>query len=142
MNRLKSLIIRSSYQHLQNSKSLELPNGIKVISEKGLPSRKEMLAKLQKQEEYDILIIGGGATGGGVAVSREWFSFVCKVYITFWTLNWPKVYLEHFRWTGRFRYTRLENGPGRAKRLCKWNKFEKVIAFLLILFNFLWMFYE
>jgi len=50
------------------SKSLELPNGIKVISEKGLPSRKDMLAKLQKPEEYDILIIGGGATGGGIAV--------------------------------------------------------------------------
>lgn len=54
---------------MQKSKSFELPNGLKVISEKGLPSRQQMLVQLQKNEEFDVLIIGGGASGSGVAVS-------------------------------------------------------------------------
>lgn len=33
-----------------------------------LPSRDSLLAALQKGEEYDMLVIGGGATGCGVAL--------------------------------------------------------------------------
>jgi glycerol-3-phosphate dehydrogenase len=32
------------------------------------PSREEMLGDLRKGEQFDLLIIGGGATGSGVAV--------------------------------------------------------------------------
>jgi glycerol-3-phosphate dehydrogenase len=44
-----------------------------VPGPKGIPSRSEQLAKLQqvqstKDEEYDILIIGAGATGAGIAL--------------------------------------------------------------------------
>ena len=56
---------------VQKSKSIELPNGLKVISEKGLPNRKQMLDQLQKNEEFDVLIIGGGASGSGVAVGYD-----------------------------------------------------------------------
>lgn len=38
------------------------------ISTKGLPSRAEHIRKLQAGEEFDVLIIGGGATGAGVAL--------------------------------------------------------------------------
>ena len=32
------------------------------------PSRREQLRKLRANEEFDVLIIGGGATGAGAAV--------------------------------------------------------------------------
>lgn len=32
------------------------------------PSREEMIKRLKQKEEYDLLIVGGGATGAGVAV--------------------------------------------------------------------------
>lgn len=35
---------------------------------KKLPSRKEMIEKMRKGEEYDLVIVGGGATGTGCAV--------------------------------------------------------------------------
>jgi len=34
----------------------------------GIPSRDEQLTRLQNGEEYDVLVIGGGATGAGVAL--------------------------------------------------------------------------
>lgn len=33
-----------------------------------LPPRNEQLARLQSNEEFDVLIIGGGATGAGCAL--------------------------------------------------------------------------
>lgn len=33
-----------------------------------LPPRSEMMQVLQSGEEYDVLVIGGGATGAGVAL--------------------------------------------------------------------------
>lgn len=33
-----------------------------------LPPRSEQMAVLQSGEEYDVLVIGGGATGAGVAL--------------------------------------------------------------------------
>ncbi|KHJ90242.1 FAD dependent oxidoreductase, partial [Oesophagostomum dentatum] len=36
-----------------------------------LPSRKELLDALKNGEEYDVLIIGGGATGAGVALDAQ-----------------------------------------------------------------------
>jgi hypothetical protein len=35
-----------------------------------VPSRKEILAKLKSNYTYDMLIIGGGATGSGIALVR------------------------------------------------------------------------
>ena len=35
---------------------------------KDLPTREEQVESLAKTPEYDMLIIGGGATGAGVAV--------------------------------------------------------------------------
>jgi glycerol-3-phosphate dehydrogenase len=32
------------------------------------PSREEMLQKLKDKDEYDLLIVGGGATGAGISV--------------------------------------------------------------------------
>ena len=88
---------------LQITKSVELPNGIKIISEKGLPDRRQMLAKLQQPEEYDVLIIGGGATGGGIAVSsmREEFKF----YKSNLNLNFIYFILK----SGRFSDKRSKN---------------------------------
>jgi alkyl hydroperoxide reductase subunit AhpF len=34
-----------------------------------VPSRTEMMNRLKKNEEYDLLIIGGGATGAGSCIS-------------------------------------------------------------------------
>ncbi|KIH48225.1 hypothetical protein ANCDUO_21708, partial [Ancylostoma duodenale] len=36
-----------------------------------LPSRKELVEALKTDEEFDILIIGGGATGAGVALDAQ-----------------------------------------------------------------------
>ena len=41
---------------------------LKPISSKGLPSRADMLQKLREGKQYDVLVIGGGATGCGVAL--------------------------------------------------------------------------
>ena len=40
----------------------------KPITGKGLPSRADQLKKLSEGKEYDVLVIGGGATGCGVAL--------------------------------------------------------------------------
>lgn len=52
-----------------------------------LPTREEQVATLKKTEEYDVLIIGGGATGAGCALdacTRGEFKFlklqiICKI---------------------------------------------------------------
>ena len=41
---------------------------LKPISGKGLPSRADQLKNLRDGREYDVLVIGGGATGCGVAL--------------------------------------------------------------------------
>jgi alkyl hydroperoxide reductase subunit AhpF len=38
-----------------------------------LPSRDQQIEALSKTPEYDMLVIGGGATGAGVAVDAGWF---------------------------------------------------------------------
>ena len=40
---------------------------LKLKYKKGLPSRGEQLSEL-KNDEFDVLVIGGGATGAGVAL--------------------------------------------------------------------------
>ncbi|KJH42564.1 FAD dependent oxidoreductase [Dictyocaulus viviparus] len=37
----------------------------------GLPSRKEIINSLKTDEEFDVLVIGGGATGAGVALDSQ-----------------------------------------------------------------------
>ena len=44
-------------------------NGIATPAAKRLPSRSEYLKMLKSNEEYDLLVIGGGATGTGVALN-------------------------------------------------------------------------
>lgn len=44
------------------------PGSPKVKPLEGIPSRYEQLAKLKAGEEYDVVIIGGGATGSGAAL--------------------------------------------------------------------------
>lgn len=39
-----------------------------VASFKKLPSRSQMLESMKRGEEYDLVIVGGGATGSGCAV--------------------------------------------------------------------------
>jgi len=41
---------------------------IKPISTKALPSRTDQLKSLRETKEFDVLVIGGGATGCGVAL--------------------------------------------------------------------------
>ncbi|KAF1768283.1 hypothetical protein GCK72_000095 [Caenorhabditis remanei] len=36
-----------------------------------LPTRKDILTSLNKGDEFDVLIIGGGATGAGVALDAQ-----------------------------------------------------------------------
>lgn len=36
-----------------------------------LPTRAELLERLQSTPEFDVLVIGGGATGGGVALDAQ-----------------------------------------------------------------------
>eukprot|EP00466_Bigelowiella_natans_P006335 jgi/Bigna1/140993/aug1.59_g15701 len=42
--------------------------GAAVPGIRDVPGREEMLKKLKSGDEFDILVIGGGATGAGVAV--------------------------------------------------------------------------
>jgi hypothetical protein len=42
-------------------------NHLNVRSKRPLPTRQEQLASLEK-EEFDVLVIGGGATGSGTAL--------------------------------------------------------------------------
>ena len=49
-----------------------------------LPSREEQVDMLSKTPEYDMLIIGGGATGAGVAVDAGTLSltlFINKIHL-------------------------------------------------------------
>ncbi|KAI1293560.1 Glycerol-3-phosphate dehydrogenase, mitochondrial [Halotydeus destructor] len=64
----------AGYKVSQGNKSNVYPTvqadantGIVQISKKGLPSRDSQLKALQ-EHDYDILVIGGGATGAGVAL--------------------------------------------------------------------------
>src|SRR5882757_8367171 len=41
---------------------------LKPIGNKGLPSRADHLKSLRETKEFDVLVIGGGATGCGVAL--------------------------------------------------------------------------
>jgi len=41
---------------------------LNIKSEKNLPTRSEQLKSLREQEEFDVLVIGGGATGAGCAL--------------------------------------------------------------------------
>ena len=50
----------------QEDDSESLQRDLKVAG----PTRKEMLQKLKMPKQYDMLIIGGGATGTGVALVR------------------------------------------------------------------------
>lgn len=36
-----------------------------------LPARQEMISLMQKEPEYDVLVIGGGATGAGVVLDAQ-----------------------------------------------------------------------
>lgn len=39
-----------------------------VPGPEGIPSRREQIERLQEGEEYDVLVVGGGATGAGIAL--------------------------------------------------------------------------
>lgn len=36
-----------------------------------LPNRQEMISLMQNEPEYDVLVIGGGATGAGVVLDAQ-----------------------------------------------------------------------
>jgi hypothetical protein len=37
-----------------------------INESKGIPGREEQISKLKEAQEFDILVIGGGATGAGI----------------------------------------------------------------------------
>lgn len=50
------------------SKRLRYISGIRFDSNDALPSRKKLFDNLYTEKEFDVLIIGGGATGSGAAL--------------------------------------------------------------------------
>lgn len=52
----------------QVSAEARQPAHLRKISSKGLPSRQDQINALRDTAEYDILVVGGGATGAGVAL--------------------------------------------------------------------------
>lgn len=55
-------------KYLVKASSQSQATSLKPISTKALPSRADHLKNLQEGKEFDVLVIGGGATGCGVAV--------------------------------------------------------------------------
>lgn len=48
--------------------NVEAEAELKVIYADELPSRQAQLAALKNTEEFDVLVVGGGATGAGCAL--------------------------------------------------------------------------
>mmetsp|Transcript_90073 Transcript_90073/g.197264 ORF Transcript_90073/g.197264 Transcript_90073/m.197264 type:complete len:794 (-) Transcript_90073:148-2529(-) len=44
---------------------------IRRIEEKPVPARRECIQRLQSGEEFDVLVVGGGATGAGIALEAQ-----------------------------------------------------------------------
>lgn len=79
-----------------------------------LPSRDEILESLMATPEFDVLVIGGGATGAGVALDAQ--SRGEKTYLYF-----------NFKWEGlamrnNLNSYRSENCIGRNGRFQFWNQ--------------------
>lgn len=47
---------------------VEAEGQLKISFEDRLPTREEQLAALQNTQEFDVLVVGGGATGSGCAL--------------------------------------------------------------------------
>ncbi|XP_015790857.1 glycerol-3-phosphate dehydrogenase, mitochondrial [Tetranychus urticae] len=64
-------LVWSDHQLLTTEKlsaEAKRPAHLKMISKKGLPSRADHIKALKETPEYDVLVVGGGATGSGVAL--------------------------------------------------------------------------
>lgn len=53
---------------IQVSAEARQPAHLKMLYKKGLPSRSDLISTLKDTPEYDVLVVGGGATGSGVAL--------------------------------------------------------------------------
>lgn len=58
-------LITYALNNKETSFNVQLATPAKPRTKRPLPSRTEQINKLQSDEEYDVLIIGGGATGAG-----------------------------------------------------------------------------
>ena len=51
-----------------------------------IPQREDMISRLKKNEEYDILIIGGGSTGAGTIVHNIFSMLQFNLQVLLWML--------------------------------------------------------
>lgn len=68
---------------------VEAQGELKVPFKDALPTREEQLSSLRNTEEFDILVVGGGATGSGCAldaVTRSMY-FFCNITVLILTVH-------------------------------------------------------
>lgn len=65
---------------------VEAQGELKVPFKDALPTREEQLSTLRNTEEFDVLVVGGGATGSGCAldaVTRSMYFLSFVIFIDF-----------------------------------------------------------
>ncbi len=66
---------------------VEAQGELKVTFKDALPTREEQLSTLRNTEEFDVLVVGGGATGSGCAldaVTRSMSFFLTNFCCFYW----------------------------------------------------------
>ena len=62
-----------------------------------LPSREQQIDSLSQTPEYDMLVIGGGATGAGVAVDAGIYNKIFSSYLNLVFFFYFGVLLSHLK---------------------------------------------
>lgn len=59
------------FSYSSEKKRQEVEKKIRSVEEKAVPTRAQQLKRLASGEEFDVLVVGGGATGAGVALEAQ-----------------------------------------------------------------------
>ncbi|CAE7826392.1 GPD2 [Symbiodinium sp. CCMP2592] len=60
-----------SFSYSSEKKRQDREKKIRTVEEKPVPTRADQIKRLASGEEFDILVVGGGATGAGVALEAQ-----------------------------------------------------------------------